>query len=89
MEKNIEEANNNNPGGFTENNTIEVRSPEDTALVYMSMLLPGTPILNINDSYPYKESFAKLTKARHNIQFQHGKTSTYILNNGTIFAYTR
>ncbi|XP_023315852.1 uncharacterized protein LOC106651823 isoform X1 [Trichogramma pretiosum] len=74
---------------FTENNTIEVRSPENTALVYMSMLLPGTPILNINDSYPYKESFAKLTKARHNIQFQHGKTSTYILNNGTIFAYTR
>ncbi|KAL7301445.1 hypothetical protein TKK_0005885 [Trichogramma kaykai] len=74
---------------FSNNNHMKQRTPEDTALIYMAMLLPGTPILNINDSLPYKESFAKLTKARQNVQFQHGKTSTYVLNNGTVFSYTR
>ncbi|CAB0037569.1 unnamed protein product [Trichogramma brassicae] len=75
--------------GFSNNNHMKQRTPEDTALIYMAMLLPGTPILNVNDSLPYKESFAKLTKARQNVQFQHGKTSTYVLNNGTVFSYTR
>lgn len=59
------------------------------SLTLMTMLLPATPILKINDTLSAKEVFATLSEARKNLPFLYGETKTDTLNNGTVFVYTR
>jgi solute carrier family 3 protein 2 len=59
------------------------------SLTLMTMLLPATPILKINDTLSAKEVFATLSKTRKNLPFLYGETKTDVLNNGTVFVYTR
>ncbi|XP_014217257.1 neutral and basic amino acid transport protein rBAT isoform X2 [Copidosoma floridanum] len=58
-------------------------------LILMTMLLPATPFLNINDTISAKKPFAILAEARKNVAFHYGKTQTHVLNNATVFVYTR
>ncbi|XP_015172083.1 PREDICTED: maltase 2 isoform X2 [Polistes dominula] len=58
------------------------------SITLMSMLLPGTPILRLNDTLSPKHSFAILAKARISATFLYGETDTRVVN-GTVFVYTR
>ena len=61
------------------------------SLALMTLLLPATPIMKYNKSVSLDASKAlnTLVKARSGLSFLHGKTETYVLNNGTVFGYTR
>ena len=59
------------------------------SLILMTMLLPATPILKVNDTLSAKEAFAALSEARQNLPFLYGETKMNVLNNGTVFVYTR
>ncbi|XP_043493977.1 maltase A2 isoform X2 [Polistes fuscatus] len=58
------------------------------SITLMSMLLPGTPILRLNDTLSAKNEFAILAKARTSATFLHGETDTRVVNR-TVFVYTR
>lgn len=75
-------------------------SPEEAdSLMLMTLLLPATPILELNDikindlknnNTDNIKAFSRLTEARQDeISFLHGVTGTYALNNGSVFVYTR
>ncbi|OXU28826.1 hypothetical protein TSAR_016821 [Trichomalopsis sarcophagae] len=59
------------------------------SLTLMTMLLPATPILKLNDTISAKDAFATLAETRKSKPFLYGDTKTYVLNNGTVFVYTR
>nr|XP_031833676.1 neutral and basic amino acid transport protein rBAT isoform X1 [Nomia melanderi]XP_031833677.1 neutral and basic amino acid transport protein rBAT isoform X1 [Nomia melanderi]XP_031833678.1 neutral and basic amino acid transport protein rBAT isoform X1 [Nomia melanderi] len=71
-------------------NTLRQRMPADIAdsLTLMTLLLPGTPILTLNDTLSAKDAFATLSKARESVTFLYGETLPRTVN-GTVFAYTR
>ncbi|XP_076763343.1 CD98 heavy chain [Xylocopa sonorina] len=58
------------------------------SLTLMTMLLPGTPVLDFNDVISAKDSFATLSKARQSLTFLHGETMLKTVN-GSVFVYTR
>ncbi|XP_014609694.1 PREDICTED: neutral and basic amino acid transport protein rBAT isoform X2 [Polistes canadensis] len=58
------------------------------SITLMSMLLPGTPILRLNDTLSAKNAFSILAKARTSATFLYGETDTRVVN-GTVFVYTR
>ena len=58
------------------------------SLTLMTLLLPGTPILKLNDTLSAKDAFATITKARTLQPFLYGDTETSVIN-GTVFVYTR
>lgn len=66
------------------------RVPNDVAdsIMLMTMLLPGTPILELDDLVSAKNEFATLSNARSGLTFLHGDTMTKIVN-GTVFVYMR
>ena len=66
------------------------RLPADIAdsLTLMTLLLPGTPILTLNDTLSAKDAFATLSKARHSSTFLYGET-VFRTVNGSVFVYTR
>lgn len=70
--------------------TIRQRMPADIAdsITLMTLLLPGTPILRLNDTLSAKDAFATLSKARSGLTFLHGETVCRLVN-GTVFVYTR
>nr|XP_034177287.1 neutral and basic amino acid transport protein rBAT isoform X1 [Osmia lignaria] len=70
--------------------SLRQRMPADIAdsLTLMTLLLPGTPILKLNDTLSAKDAFATLTKARQSSTFLHGETMLRIVN-GSVFVYTR
>ncbi|XP_011329185.1 neutral and basic amino acid transport protein rBAT isoform X1 [Ooceraea biroi] len=70
--------------------TLRQRLPADIAdsITLMTMLLPGTPILRLDDVMSAKESFATLSKARSGLTFLHGDMMNRIIN-GTVYVYTR
>ncbi|KAL2718409.1 maltase A2 isoform X1 [Vespula squamosa] len=70
--------------------SLRQRMPGDIAdsIVLMSMLLPGTPILRLNDTLSAKNAFAILAKARTSATFLYGETDPRVVN-GSVFVYTR
>lgn len=64
--------------------------PADIAdsLTLMTLLLPGTPVLTLNDTLSAKDAFATLSKARQSLTFLHGETMLRTIN-GSVFVYTR
>lgn len=64
--------------------------PADIAdsLALMTLLLPGTPVLKLNDTLSAKDAFATLCKTRHSLTFLHGETMLKTVN-GSVFVYTR
>ncbi|KOC61981.1 Neutral and basic amino acid transport protein rBAT [Habropoda laboriosa] len=70
--------------------TLRERMPADIAdsLTLMTLLLPGTPVLKLNDTLSAKGAFATLAKARESSTFLHGETLLKTVN-GSVFAYTR
>ncbi|KAI4484893.1 hypothetical protein M0802_012986 [Mischocyttarus mexicanus] len=58
------------------------------SITLMTMLLPGTPILRLNDTLSAKNAFAILAKARMSATFLYGETDTRVVN-GSVFVYTR
>lgn len=64
--------------------------PNDVAdsIVLMTMLLPGTPILQLDDVMSAKDAFATLSSARSGLTFLYGNTTLRIVN-GTVFVYAR
>ncbi|KAF7412271.1 maltase A2 isoform X1 [Vespula maculifrons] len=58
------------------------------SITLMSMLLPGTPILRLNDTLSAKNAFAILAKARTSATFLYGETDPRVVN-GSVFVYTR
>ena len=70
--------------------SLRQKMPADIAdsLTLMTLLLPGTPILKLNDTLSAKDAFATLTKARQSSTFLHGETMLRIVN-GSVFVYTR
>ncbi|KYM93520.1 PREDICTED: maltase 1-like isoform X2 [Cyphomyrmex costatus] len=70
--------------------SLRQRMPEKVAdsIVLMTMLLPGTPILRMNDVMSAKDAFATLSSARSSLTFLHGNTTLRIVNE-TVFVYTR
>ncbi|XP_008555239.1 maltase 2 [Microplitis demolitor] len=58
------------------------------SLITMSLLLPGTPILKLNDVLPAREYFGALVEKRYEDTFLYGNFTSHIIN-GTVFAYTR
>lgn len=70
-----------------------IKTEEADSAILMTMLLPATPILKLNDlkinDTKYKDAFTAITKARAGPSFLYGTTKTHVLNNGTVFAYTR
>lgn len=64
--------------------------PTDIAdsITLMTLLLPGTPILRVNDVMSAKETFATVSKARSSLTFLYGNTSTRIIDK-SVFVYTR
>ncbi|KZC06344.1 PREDICTED: neutral and basic amino acid transport protein rBAT [Dufourea novaeangliae] len=70
--------------------TLRQRMPADIAdsLVLMTLLLPGTPIITLNDTLMAKDSFATLSKARESVTFLYGETMLRTVN-GSVFVYTR
>lgn len=70
--------------------TLRQRMPDDIAdsITLMTMLLPGTPILTLNDTLNAKSTFAALSKARSSATFLYGKTNPRVVN-GSVFVYTR
>ncbi|XP_076657440.1 CD98 heavy chain [Halictus rubicundus] len=70
--------------------TLRQRMPADIAdsLTLMTLLLPGTPILTLNDTLSAKDAFAILSKARESATFLNGDTTLRIVNK-TVLVYTR
>ncbi|CAK9822740.1 Neutral and basic amino acid transport protein rBAT [Anthophora retusa] len=70
--------------------TLRERMPADIAdsLILMTLLLPGTPVLKLNDTLSAKDAFVTLAKARESLTFLHGETMLKTIN-GSVFAYTR
>ncbi|XP_053985103.1 neutral and basic amino acid transport protein rBAT [Hylaeus volcanicus] len=70
--------------------SLRQRMPGDIAdsLTLMTLLLPGTPVLKLNDTLSAKEAFATLAKSRHSSTFLYGETSFKTVN-GSVFVYTR
>ncbi|XP_011867618.1 PREDICTED: maltase 2-like [Vollenhovia emeryi] len=70
--------------------SLRQRMPKDVAdsIVLMTMLLPGTPILRLDDVMSAKDAFAILSSARSGLTFLHGNTTLRIVN-GTVFVYAR
>ncbi|KAG5337708.1 MAL1 Maltase, partial [Acromyrmex charruanus] len=70
--------------------SLRQRMPKKVAdsIVLMTMLLPGTPILRMDDVMSAKDAFATLSSARSGLTFLHGHTTLRIVN-GTVFVYTR
>ncbi|XP_076283371.1 CD98 heavy chain [Lasioglossum baleicum] len=70
--------------------TLRQRMPADIAdsLTLMTLLLPGTPILTLNDTLSAKDAFATLSRARESATFLNGDTMLRTVN-GTVFVYTR
>lgn len=64
--------------------------PKDIAdsITLMTLLLPGTPIVKLNDTLSAKEAFSTIAKARSSQTFLYGETETSVIN-GTVFVYTR
>lgn len=64
--------------------------PADIAdsLTLMILLLPGTPVLKLNDTLSAKDAFATLSKARESLTFLYGDTLFKTIN-GSVFVYTR
>ncbi|XP_072744671.1 amino acid transporter heavy chain SLC3A1 [Anoplolepis gracilipes] len=58
------------------------------SFVLMTMLLPGTPILRLNDIISAKNAFATLSSARKGLTFLHGSTTFRVINE-TVFVYAR
>ncbi|XP_020293571.1 maltase 1-like isoform X2 [Pseudomyrmex gracilis] len=69
---------------------LRQRMPAEIAssVTLMTMLLPGTPILRLNDTMSAKDAFATLSSARSSLTFLYGETTTRIVN-GTVFVYAR
>lgn len=68
-------------------------APVADSLTLMSLLLPGTPVLKLNDallndSVSAKSTFATLAEKRNEDIFLNGDFDTAIIN-GTVFVYTR
>ncbi|XP_070166605.1 amino acid transporter heavy chain SLC3A1 [Polyergus mexicanus] len=70
--------------------SLRDRMPSDVAdsITLMTMLLPGTPILRLNDVMSAKNAFAILSNARKSLTFLHGSTTFRIINE-TVFVYAR
>ncbi|XP_028048130.1 maltase 1 isoform X2 [Monomorium pharaonis] len=70
--------------------SLRRRMPKEVAdsIVLMTMLLPGTPILQLEDVMSAKDAFATLSCARNTLTFLHGNTTLRVVN-GTVFVYTR
>ncbi|OAD56819.1 Neutral and basic amino acid transport protein rBAT [Eufriesea mexicana] len=70
--------------------SLRERMPADIAdsLVLMTLLLPGTPVLKVNDTLSAKDAFATLSKTRQSLTFLYGETMLKTIN-GSVFAYTR
>ncbi|XP_029177815.1 neutral and basic amino acid transport protein rBAT isoform X2 [Nylanderia fulva] len=66
------------------------RMPTDVAdsITLMTMLLPGTPILRLNDVMSAKDAFEILSNARGGLTFLHGSMTSKVIN-GTVFVYAR
>lgn len=64
--------------------------PADIAdsLTLMTLLLPGTPVLKLNDTLSAKDAFTTLCKTRQSLTFLHGETMLKTVN-GSVFVYTR
>ncbi|KAG8036861.1 hypothetical protein G9C98_004183 [Cotesia typhae] len=58
------------------------------SIILMSLLLPGTPILKLNDVLPAKKYFSTLAALRYEDQFLYGNFSSHVINE-TVFAYVR
>ncbi|PBC33834.1 Neutral and basic amino acid transport protein rBAT [Apis cerana cerana] len=69
---------------------LRERMPADIAdsLTLMILLLPGTPVLKLNDTLSAKDAFATLSKARESLTFLYGETMLKTIN-GSVFVYTR
>ncbi|XP_058789888.1 neutral and basic amino acid transport protein rBAT [Phymastichus coffea] len=59
------------------------------SLILMTMLLPVTPIIKYHDIRSNNTAFTTLLETRKNSAFLFGDTKTDVLNNGTVFVYTR
>lgn len=70
--------------------SLRQRMPQEVAnsIVLMTMLLPGTPILRLDDVMSVKDAFTTLSNVRSSITFLHGNTTLRIVN-GTVFVYAR
>jgi len=70
--------------------SLRQRMPKDVAdsIVLMMMLLPGTPILRLEDVMSARDAFETLSRARSGLTFLHGNTTLRIVNE-TVFVYTR
>lgn len=58
------------------------------SITLMTMLLPGTPILRLNDVMSAKNAFTILSNARKGLTFLHGSTTFRVINE-TVFVYAR
>lgn len=74
----------------TKTQSMRQRMPADIvdSLTLMTLLLPGTPILRLNDTLSAKDAFATLSKARESSTFLYGETMLETVN-GSVFVYTR
>lgn len=70
--------------------SLRERMPADIAdsLTLMTLLLPGTPIVKLNDTLSAQGAFATLSKARQSLTFLHGEVMLKTIN-GSVFVYTR
>ncbi|KAH0946474.1 hypothetical protein HN011_010813 [Eciton burchellii] len=70
--------------------SLRQRMPADIAdsITLMTMLLPGTPILQLDDVMSAKDAFATLSKVRSGLTFLYGDITHRIIN-GTVYVYTR
>ncbi|XP_046741249.1 neutral and basic amino acid transport protein rBAT isoform X2 [Diprion similis] len=68
---------------------LHERMPVEVAesLTLMTLLLPGTPILSINQTQYNGTAFSNIIQLRHKPSFTHG-VITHGVFNGTVFAYT-
>ncbi|XP_003707288.1 CD98 heavy chain [Megachile rotundata] len=74
----------------TKTQSMRQRMPADIvdSLTLMTLLLPGTPILRLNDTLSARDAFATLSKARESSTFLYGETMLETVN-GSVFVYTR
>ncbi|XP_033327990.2 CD98 heavy chain [Megalopta genalis] len=70
--------------------TLRQRMHPDIAdsITLMTLLLPGTPILTLNDTLSAKDAFATLAKERESATFLYGD-KMFLTVNKTVFVYTR